>query len=215
ADLRTTALDSVPHGINEIEVTRLLRERAAQNSLLTCFAGGGAYQHHIPAPIWEITSRGEYYSAYTPYQAEASQGTLQIIYEYQSMMTAMTGMDVSNASVYDGASALGEAVLMAARLNRRGKSSTILLPTTIHPIYRKVVATLVGNQGISLQEIAYDRVSGTIKEESLNAIKEDFAALVIPQPNYFGCLEEVDTLTNWAHARGGIVIGVVNPTSLA
>lgn len=215
ADLRTTALDSVPHGLNEIEVTRLLRERAAQNNLLTCFAGGGAYQHHIPAPIWEIASRGEYYSAYTPYQAEASQGTLQIIYEYQSMMTAMTGMDVSNASIYDGASALGEAVLMAARLSRRGKSPTILLPTTIHPIYRKVVATLVGNQGISLREISYDRASGIIKQEALDAIKEDFAALVIPQPNYFGCLEEVDILTNWAHARGGIVIGAVNPTSLA
>lgn len=214
ADLRTATLDSVPQGLNEIEVTRLLRGRAAQNNSLICFAGGGAYQHHIPAPIWEIVSRGEYYSAYTPYQAEASQGTLQVIYEYQSMMTALTGMEVSNASIYDGASALGEAVLMAVRLSRQGKSSTVLLPATIHPIYRKVVATLVGNQKISLREIPYD-VGGSIKRESLEAIKEDFAALVISQPNYFGCLEEVDALTNWAHTRGGFVIGVVNPTSLA
>jgi glycine dehydrogenase subunit 1 len=214
ADLRTATLDSVPQGLNEIEVTRLLRGRAAQNNSLICFAGGGAYQHHIPAPIWEIVSRGEYYSAYTPYQAEASQGTLQVIYEYQSMMTALTGMEVSNASIYDGASALGEAVLMAVRLSRQGKSSTVLLPATIHPIYRKVVATLVENQKISLREIPYD-VGGSIKRESLEAIKEDFAALVIPQPNYFGCLEEVDALTDWAHTRGGLVIGVVNPTSLA
>jgi glycine dehydrogenase subunit 1 len=214
-DLRTTALDSLPHGLNEIEVTRLLREQAARNSSLICFAGGGAYQHHIPAPVWEIASRGEYYSAYTPYQAEASQGTLQVIYEYQSMMAALMGMEVSNASIYDGASALGEAVLMAIRLSRQGKPPSILLPTTIHPTYRKVVATLVGNQRISLREIPYDSAGGSIKWESLEAIKEDFAALVIPQPNYFGCLEEVDALTNWAHARGALVIGVVNPTSLA
>ncbi|BAW80774.1 glycine dehydrogenase subunit 1 [Candidatus Nitrosoglobus terrae] len=215
ANLRTTTLDSIPSGLNEIEATRLLKKRAAQNNSLICFAGGGAYQHHIPAAIWEIVSRGEYYSAYTPYQAEASQGTLQVIYEYQSMMTALTGMEVSNASIYDGASALGESVLMAVRLSRQGKSPTVLLPTTIHPIYRKVVSTLVENQKISLREIPYDRVTGSIKSEYLEAIKEDFAVLVIPQPNYFGCLEDVDALTNWAHTRGGFVIGVVNPTSLA
>lgn len=215
AALRTTDFDAVPPGLNEIEVTRLLRGRAAQNHAAICFAGGGAYQHHIPAPIWEITSRGEYYSAYTPYQAEASQGTLQVIYEYQSMVAALTGMEVSNASIYDGASALGEAVLMAVRLSRRGKSPRVLVPATVHPAYRKVVATLVQNQGISLEEIPYDIASGAIDLEALESIKEDFAALVIPQPNYFGCLEEVDALTNWAHKQGGLVIGVVNPTSLA
>ncbi|ABA57420.1 aminomethyl-transferring glycine dehydrogenase subunit GcvPA [Nitrosococcus oceani] len=215
ADLRTTDFDAVPPGLNEMEVSRLLQERAAQNRPTVCFAGGGAYQHHIPAAVWEITSRGEYYSAYTPYQAEASQGTLQVIYEYQSMMTALTGMEVSNASIYDGASALGEAVLMAVRLSRRGKSSCVLLPATVHPAYRQVVATLVGDQGISLQEISYDFGSGVVEPETLESIQKDFAALVIPQPNYFGCLEEVDTLTNWAHERGALVIGVVNPTSLA
>lgn len=215
ADLRTADFGSVPHGLNEMEVARLLRGRAEQNHSTICFAGGGAYQHHIPASIWEIASRGEYYSAYTPYQAEASQGTLQVIYEYQSMMAALTGMEVSNASIYDGASALGESVLMAVRLSRRGKSPCVLMPTTVHPAYRKVVATLVQNQGISLRELPYDITSGSIELETLEAIKEDFAALVIPQPNYFGCLEEVDALTDWAHKRGGLVIGVVNPTSLA
>ncbi|QBQ56133.1 aminomethyl-transferring glycine dehydrogenase subunit GcvPA [Nitrosococcus wardiae] len=215
AALRTTDFGAVPPGLNEIEVTRLLQGRAAQNHSAICFAGGGAYQHHIPAPIWEITSRGEYYSAYTPYQAEASQGTLQVIYEYQSMVAALTGMEVSNASIYDGASALGEAVLMAVRLSRRGKSPCVLMPATVHPAYRKVVTTLVQNQGISLRKIPYDLTSGAIDWEVLESIKEDFAALVIPQPNYFGCLEEVDVLTNWAHKQGGLVIGVVNPTSLA
>lgn len=215
AELRTVAFDALPHGLNEIEVSRLLQGRAAQNHLPVCFAGGGAYEHHIPAPVWEITSRGEYYSAYTPYQAEASQGTLQVIYEYQSMMTALTGMEVSNASIYDGASALGEAVLMAVRLSRRGKPPRVLLPRSVHPIYRKVVATLVENQGIFLRELPYDEVKGCTLLDTVEACGEEFAALVIPQPNYFGNLEEVDTLTKWAHERGILVIGVVNPTSLA
>jgi glycine dehydrogenase subunit 1 len=214
-DLRTTAFDSLPSGLNEMEVSRLLQRRAAQNPLPICFAGGGAYEHHIPASVWEITSRGEYYSAYTPYQAEASQGTLQVIYEYQSMMTALTGMDASNASIYDGASAVGEAVLMAVRLSRRGKLPRVLLPASVHPAYRKVVATVVRNQGIALEEIPYDVAEGCTLPETLKSVQEEFAALVIPQPNYFGCLEDVDTLTDWAHERGGLVIGVVNPTSLA
>lgn len=214
ADLRTVAFDALPHGLSEMKVSRLLRERAARNHSPVCFAGGGAYEHHIPAPVWEITSRGEYYSAYTPYQAEASQGTLQVIYEYQSMMAALTGMEVSNASIYDGASALGEAVLMAVRLSRRGKPPCVLLPRSVHPVYRKVISTLVGNQGISLYELPYDKAGGYILPETLEAAGEEFAALVIPQPNYFGSLEEVDTLTAWAHQRGILVIGVVNPTSL-
>ncbi|CAH9018818.1 aminomethyl-transferring glycine dehydrogenase subunit GcvPA [Candidatus Nitrosacidococcus sp. I8] len=213
ANLRTTISHLVPQGLNEIETTQLLRKKAAENIPQICFAGGGAYQHHIPAAVWEIVSRGEFYSAYTPYQAEASQGTLQIIYEYQSMITSLAGMDVSNASVYDGASALGESVLMAVRL-MRNKPATILLPDTIHPNYRKVTATLVEDQKITLQKIPYSS-SGTIDFDTLKSYGNDFAALVIPQPNYFGCLEEIDTLANWAHDRGSLVIGVVNPISLA
>ncbi|CAB1276324.1 aminomethyl-transferring glycine dehydrogenase subunit GcvPA [Candidatus Nitrosacidococcus tergens] len=213
ANLRTTISHSVPQGLNEIEATQLLIKKATENIPQICFAGGGAYQHHIPAAVWEIVSRGEFYSAYTPYQAEASQGTLQIIYEYQSMITSLAGMDVSNASVYDGASALGESVLMAVRL-MRNKPATILLPDTIHPNYRKVTATLVEDQKITLQKVPYSS-SGTIDFDTLKSYGNDFAALVIPQPNYFGSLEEVDTLTNWAHDQGSLVISVVNPISLA
>ena len=117
--LRAGRLERVPEGISEMEMLRTFSERASADALGPCFLGAGAYDHHIPAAVWDLTARGEFMTAYTPYQAEASQGTLQLIYEYQSMMAALTGMDVSNASVYDGASGLAEAILMAVRGNRK------------------------------------------------------------------------------------------------
>lgn len=209
AALRCGNLEKIPSSLTEMEIGQLMRQRAAQNSGAVCFIGAGAYEHHIPAAVWEITTRGEFYSAYTPYQAEASQGTLQLLYEFQTMMANLTGMDASNASLYDGASALAEAVLMAVRLK---KSKRILMPTTVHPIYRRVVQTIVKNQGITLVEIPYEAESGTIAFDTVGA---DSAALVIPQPNFFGKLEAVDELTDWAHAQGMLVIGVVNPITLA
>src|SRR3990170_1178265 len=137
--LRISGLDGVPAALNEMQIARLMSERAASNDQPLCFIGAGAYEHHIPAVVWEITTRGEFYTAYTPYQAEASQGTLQVLYEFQTMMANLTGMDVSNASLYDGASALAEAVLMAVRANRKSTSKRVLLPATVHPHYRKVV----------------------------------------------------------------------------
>jgi len=214
-NLRSEGLTKVPEGLTEMEIGRIMRARAEQDSYRLCFAGGGAYEHHVPAAVWEITTRGEFYSAYTPYQAEASQGTLQLLYEYQTMMASLTGMDVSNASLYDGASALAEAVLMAIRANRKSKSKRILMPRTVHPNYRKVAYNIVHNQGITLEELDYDATTGVIDVKSLPAEPGDFAALVIPQPNYFGSLEEVDALTDWAHKHGALVIAVVNPMSLA
>jgi glycine dehydrogenase subunit 1 len=215
-NLRTGKLSAVPEGLIEQDIARLMMERAEQDGRPLCFMGAGAYDHHIPAAVWEITTRGEFYSAYTPYQAEASQGTLQLIYEYQSMMAGLTGLDVSNASLYDGASGLAEAVLMAVRANRKSKSHRILVPTTVHPHYRKTTRTIVRNQGIELVELPYSSAGGHTPEEALQQYTgEDIAALVIQQPNFFGILEDVDALTNWAHAQGAIVIAVVNPTSLA
>ena len=119
AELRCGTLEQVPARVPEMEIARVMHERAQNDGLALNFIGAGAYEHHIPAAVWEITTRGEFYSAYTPYQAEASQGTLQLIYEYQTMMTRLTGMDVSNASMYDGATAVAEAVLMAERSKKK------------------------------------------------------------------------------------------------
>ncbi|MEK7989816.1 MAG: aminomethyl-transferring glycine dehydrogenase subunit GcvPA [Thiotrichaceae bacterium] len=209
-ELRCGTLTDVPKALTELEVTQLMQQRANQDKPLICFAGAGAYEHHIPAAVWEIATRGEFYSAYTPYQAEASQGTLQLLYEYQSMMARLTGMDVSNASLYDGASALAEAVLMAVR-QTKGKNKRVLFPHTVHPRYQKVVETTVKNQAIELVSVDYD-AKGTIKTEGLPT---DVAALVITQPNFFGNLEDVNALTNWAHEHKILVIAAVNPLSLA
>src|SRR3569623_3567168 len=208
---RATSISARPAGTS----CKPARSAAADDGTL-CFIGAGAYEHHIPAAVWEITTRGEYYTAYTPYQAEASQGTLQLMYEYQTMMAGLTGMDVSTASLYAGASALAAAVLLAVRANRHSRSKRILMPRTVHPHYRKVVHAIVHNQGIELVEVPYDTKTGRISPASLEKFAgDDYAALVIPQPNFFGALDEVDALSDWAHAHNVFVSGVVNPTSLA
>ena len=199
-----------------MEVSRLLREKAAQDGLPLCFLGAGAYEHHIPAAVWEITTRGEFYSAYTPYQAEASQGTLQLLYEFQSMMASLMAMDVSNASLYDGASALAEAVLMAVRANKKSKSRKILMPLTINPVYRSVTEAIVKNQAIELIDVPYDAETGKTDLNALqHYVNEDVAALVIPQPNFFGVIDDVDALTQWAAEHGALSIAVVNPMAMA
>jgi len=214
AALRSGKLKTVPEALSEMEVTRLMQERAEADGRYLNFLGAGAYEHHIPAAVWQIVTRGEFYSAYTPYQAEASQGTLQLLYEYQTMMASLTGMDVSNASLYDGASALAEAVLMAVRSHKQGR--TILMPRTAHPVWRRVVHAIVRHQKINLIEVDYDRHGGHITVDTLDrAVTDDCAALVIPQPNFFGVLEDVDVMADWAHARGLLAIAAVNPTALA
>ena len=216
-ELRAPSMEGMlPKALNEMEIGRLMRERAAQDGQPLCFVGAGAYEHHVPAAVWEIATRGEFYTAYTPYQAEASQGTLQLLYEYQTMMASLTGMEISNASLYDGASALAEAVLMAVRANRRSKSKRVLIPATVHPVYRKVVRTIVTHQGIEVVEVPYCTACGNVVPDSLAQYsKGDYAALVVPQPNFFGVLEEVDQLTDWAHTNGTLVIGLINPIAAA
>ena len=212
--LRNASLTQVPPAMGEMEITRLMGERAAHDGTYLNFIGAGAYEHHIPAAVWQIATRGEFYSAYTPYQAEASQGTLQLLYEYQSMMTSLTAMDVTNASLYDGASALAEAVLMAVRVHKTARR--VLLPLTVHPVWRKVVKSIVRNQGIELIEVPYCTDAGHTLPEALAQFKgQDIAALVVPQPNFFGVLEPVDDLTDWARANNALTIAVVNPTALA
>ena len=209
-------LKSIPQGLPEMDVARLMQSRARKDGHGVCFIGAGAYDHHIPAAVWQITTRGEFYSAYTPYQAEASQGTLQLLYEYQSMMTALMDMDVSNASLYDGATGVAEAILMAIRGNRKSKSKRVLMPRTVHPAYRKVVQTIVKNQQIEIVEVPFDMATGQTDMAVLQAyVGEDYAALVIPQPNFFGVLEDVAGMTDFAHANGMLAIGVVNPLAMS
>ncbi len=209
-------LKSIPQGLPEMDVARLMQSRARKDGHGVCFIGAGAYDHHIPAAVWQITTRGEFYSAYTPYQAEASQGTLQLLYEYQSMMTALMDMDVSNASLYDGATGVAEAILMAIRGNRKSKSKRVLMPRTVHPAYRKVVQTIVKNQQIEVVEVPFDMATGQTDMAALQAYAgEDYAALVIPQPNFFGVLEDVAGMTDFAHANGMLAIGVVNPLAMS
>jgi glycine dehydrogenase subunit 1 len=213
-ELRIKGLAGIPDALNEMMTGKLMMARAAQDGTPINFIGAGAYEHHIPAAVWAVTTRGEFYSAYTPYQAEASQGTLQLIYEYQTMISSLTGMEVSNASLYEGGSAVAEASLMAIRAHRKSKSQRILVPTSVHPHYRKVAVSTATGQGVRFEEVpcpkGYLSVADLAKYQG-----EDITAIVIQQPNFFGVLEDVDAITDWAHANGTMVIGSVNPTSLA
>ncbi len=207
-------LPQVPPAMSEMEISRLMRQRAKMDGSPSCFIGAGAYEHHIPTAVWDIATRGEFYSAYTPYQAEASQGTLQVIYEYQTMITALSALDVSNASLYDGASALAEASLMAVRSNRRAKSRRVLLAPGVSPVYEQVAVAIAGAQQLTFQRLPADAASGTIDFDLLPENDEP-VAVVVQQPSFVGTLEDVNRLTDWAHRQGALMIGIVNPTSLA
>lgn len=216
AELRSRGLDGIPPAASEMQIGRLMSARAARDGRPLNFIGAGAYEHHVPAAVWAIVTRGEFYSAYTPYQAEASQGTLQLLYEYQSMMSSLTGLEASNASLYDGATALAEACLMAVRAHRKSKSSRILIPASVNPRYREVVEAVAGGQRLAFELLPYDDRGGHLTVASLEKYRgQDITALVIQQPNFFGTLEDVDALTDLAHELGMLVIAVVNPTSLA
>jgi glycine dehydrogenase subunit 1 len=215
AGLRAARLDTLPPALGEMQVTRLMTERAEGDGRHLSFLGAGAYEHHIPAAVWQIVTRGEFYTAYTPYQAEASQGTLQLLYEFQSMMASLTGLDVSNASLYDGASALAEAILMAVRSAKR-PLRRVLVPATVHPLYRQAVRAIVGTQDIEIVEIPYCTEAGNTVPGAVDAAAgAGFDALVIPQTNFFGILEDVDALTDRSHARGALAIALANPLALA
>jgi glycine dehydrogenase subunit 1 len=216
AALRTRALAGIPEALTEMEVGRLMQQRAARDGRPLNFLGAGAYEHHIPAAVWAIVTRGEFYSAYTPYQAEASQGTLQLLYEYQSMMASLTGMQVSNASLYDGASALAEACLMAVRAHRKSKSARILVPAAVNPTYLDVARAITEGQNLKFDVLPYEAGSGTLRAASLDAYRgQDITAVVVQQPNFFGLLEDVDAIADWAQANNALLIAVVNPLSLA
>ena len=209
--LRGGKLTEIPSGLSEMALMRLMAGRARRDEVSLCFIGAGAYEHHIPAVVWDLVSRGEFMTSYTPFQAEASQGSLQLIYEFQTMMSRLMAMPVVNASVYDGATALAEAILMAIRANRKNKSRKILVAGDIHPSYIKVCETIVGEQDIELECLAFDEASGVVSSTESG----EFNALVVSYPSFFGGLNDVHALADWAHSRGALVIGVVNPVAMA
>ena len=208
-------LKELPQALSEMEITRLMRKRGTLDEKLLCFTGAGAYDHHIPAVVWDIATRGEFYSAYTPYQAEASQGTLQTIYEYQTMMANLTGLDVSNASMYDGASSVAEAILMAVRANRNSDSRKVLFVSGVNCTYQKVVTTICQGQGLTFDRLPLDIDTGKTNVDELSEYDQSPVAVVIQHPSFFGTLENVDAITDWAHEMGALVIAVTNPISLA
>ncbi len=205
---------NIPPALSEIEMGRVLRElgdRSLDLSRHPCFLGAGAYNHFVPAVVNHIIGRSEFYTSYTPYQPEISQGTLQTIYEFQSMVCALTGMEIANASMYDGASALAEAVIMAANVTDR---STILLAPSVHPDYRRVMRTYV--QGLDLGVVA-----GTIGTDGaidpgklVGHLNDNVACIVVQYPNFFGHLEDLKRLAEVAHNVGALLVVDVNPMAL-
>jgi len=194
----------LPPPLSELELKRELHELAALNASsedYACFLGGGYYRHFIPGVIGHLTGRSEFYTAYTPYQAEASQGTLQSIYEYQSLVCQLTGMAVSNAGMYDGSTAAAEAALMACRLTGREKVAVL---SSVNPTYQQVLQTYLSGRDIRLTRIESDR----------DSLAPEPACLVMQQPNFFGCLENVEAYSRKAHAAGARLVVIVDPISL-
>jgi glycine dehydrogenase subunit 1 len=203
----------LPPALAETDLVRHLRELAAADADAdgyTCFLGGGAYDHYVPSPIDHLISRGEFFTAYTPYQPEASQGTLRAIYEYQTMIAELTGMDVANASIYDGASSLAEAVSMAQSLTGRAE---VVLAGGVNPLYRRVVATYGEGPGTRLRDApAPDGVLDGAAAAKLVGART--AALVVQSPNFWGCLEDVAAAAELAHGAGALLIVVSDPVNL-
>ncbi|MFB3896470.1 MAG: aminomethyl-transferring glycine dehydrogenase subunit GcvPA [bacterium] len=210
--VRLTKPLSISPVLSEPELTAYLQTLANKNigKQYLCFLGAGAYDHYIPAAVDAIVSRSEFYTAYTPYQAEASQGTLQTIYEYQSMVCELTGMEVSNASMYDAATAIAESALMAIRSTGRKQ---ILVSQTVHPNYREVLETYCHTAGITVQEIPYTN-GITDLNQLAQLVNQDTAAIIIQHPNFFGNLEPAYELDSLIHQYGGLLISSVNPISL-
>ena len=204
--------NDLPESCSEQQALTELKEIAENNVVKRSLIGQGYYGTIVPPVIQRnVFENPSWYTSYTPYQAEASQGTLQLIYEYQSMMTQLTAMDVSNASVYDGASGLAEAILMAVRSNKANKSGKVFYAEAINPAYLLATNTIISNQGIELEKLPIESNGLT----DINILTDQApAAVVIQQPNFFGRLEQVDEITNWAHSNGALVIAVVNPMSL-
>jgi glycine dehydrogenase subunit 1 len=213
-ELRLKRPLNTPPPLSEIELLGRFEQMGQRNygAQRTSFMGGGAYSHYIPTIVDHILSRSEFFTAYTPYQPEISQGTLQTIFEFQTLVCQLTGMEVANASMYDGSTALAEAVLMAERVTKRAK---IISSSAVHPQYLEVVKTYVQHAGIHLELAAFDEKSGETAAALSAAVDDQTAALVVQSPNFFGCIEDLTALATEAHAKGALlVVAITEPISL-
>ncbi len=212
ADLRLKQPLNLPSPISEVELRREFTDIAATSRTdLVNFMGGGASEHYIPSALDTLASRSEFVTAYTPYQAEVSQGTLQVIYEFQSMICELTGMDAANASLYDGGSALAEAAFLAAGATRRSK---IVVSKSVNPRYRQVLATTVRGSDLRILEVGIDD-GVTDLDQLRQAVDEDTAAVIVAQPNFLGFLEPVEDMVEICHVKKGLVSVSVDPVSLS
>lgn len=194
----------LPPPLSELELKEELRRLSNRNANLdeyACFLGAGYYRHFVPSVVGHITGRSEFYTAYTPYQAEVSQGTLQTTYEYQSLVCQLTGMEVSNAGMYDGSTAAAEAALMACRITKRDKVAVL---STVNPRYREVIDTYVSGRDITLEQVT----------PNLDGLPSGCACLIVQQPNFFGYFEDMGTYAQKAHDIGALLIVIVDPISL-
>ena len=212
AELQLKRPLEIPPALTELELeahSKGLADRNVGNRV--CLMGGGAYDHYIPSAVDEICSRGEFYTAYTPYQPEASQGSLQAFYEFQTLICQLTGMDVSNASLYEGGTAVSEAAFMAMRVTDRHKKVVIL--ESVNPQYRETLRTNLG--GLPCEIVTVPTPAGTADLERLAAaIDENTACVIYQHPNFFGCLESPQQLCDLAHAKGALAVASVDPVSL-
>jgi glycine dehydrogenase subunit 1 len=214
AELKFQGKLNLPGPLSEAEILEFFRQAASETSReYVCLLGAGAYSHHRPVAVDALLSRSEFFTAYTPYQAEIAQGTLQAMFEFQTLMAQLTGQEVSNASLYDGATATTEAVLMALRITRRHR---VVLARTLHPEYRQVLHTFVRHQAIKLAEVPYT-ASGRVDATRLESVVDaETAAVVIQSPNFFGTLERVSEVAELAHGRGALlIVAITEPLSLA
>lgn len=202
----------VPEALSEWEAMRRVTELAGRNTDLICFAGGGMYDHYVPAAVDHIIRRSEFYTAYTPYQPEVAQGTLQVIYEFQTMICELTGMDVANASMYDGPTATAEAAVMARAVTRRGR---VLAARSLHPHSRKVTNTYLGGIGAELDLISYGS-DGRLDMDALeSSLDNDTAAVIVGYPNFFGGIEDLKPIAEVVHAAGALLVVAADPVMLA
>src|SRR5687768_5908841 len=196
---------NTPAALSEIELLNRFERMGGRNAgaRRPSFLGGGAYSHYIPTIVDHIISRSEFFTAYTPYQPEISQGTLQAIFEFQTLVCQLTGMEVANASMYDGSTALAEAVLMAERVTKRSKA---IASSAAHPQYLEVIRTYVQHAGIHLEMVPFDEQTGQSWKSLAEAVDDQTAALVVQSPNFFGCVEDIAALADAAHAKGALLV---------